>query len=65
MRSDLKRYACREAAEWLESGCDAFDLDPKLSVDEEEQVREYIRGKLAKELRHRSLDGFKNPEDKP
>lgn len=47
MSADLKRVAWAEAARWLDAGCDAFDLPARLSEEEQELVRGYIRSNIA------------------
>lgn len=43
--------AYAEAATWVEVDCDGKDLDPSLTTDEEEEVREFIRDTIVASLR--------------
>ena len=51
MTHRLRRIAYLEAAAILIRAVSAVDLDPELSEDDEATVRDYIREKIAAELK--------------
>lgn len=49
-KNQLRAVAHAEAAQVLKAACDHIDLNPDLTEEQEEFVREYIRNNIADKL---------------